>query len=304
MLTIIQNTPAVLIPELDLVKEKYIQNYNACNKEKNGELMYHRNVIHMKQAIANVPGLIECDPFSLYACFATAAVNGYSLDPGDDEVYLIPRGGKAYLQKQAGAHIRRLIRTGQIAHAEQAKLVYQGDEFEVVNGRVTTHKEKFLTDVIVAGYIRMVLDLDTGRDIYFIYRKSDWESWRRKSPMKNGENWNTNNQPLPGFLRTKITLHAAKEKCWATGNTPAHIETFTAVEVEADDEGTESTVDKNSPLYLPKNGNGNGNGNGHAAAAKALPVTPVATQQIPADDSFNEAPAAATKSVTRDDDEF
>jgi hypothetical protein len=97
MLTIIQNTPAVLIPELDLVKEKYIQNYNACNKEKNGELMYHRNVIHMKQAIANVPGLIECDPFSLYACFATAAVNGYSLDPGDDEVYLIPRGGKAYL---------------------------------------------------------------------------------------------------------------------------------------------------------------------------------------------------------------
>jgi recombinational DNA repair protein RecT len=254
VMQVIQNTPPVQIAELDFVREKYIQNFNACHKEKVGELMYHRQVIHFKQAISNSSSLQKCDPFSLYACFATAAVNGYSMDPNDSEVYLIARGGKAYLDRQAGAYIRRLIRTGQIQYADQAKLVYDGDEFQVENSRVIRHVERFKSDIIIAGYIRMAIDVD-GSDRYFIYRKSDWESWRKKSPNprtieKNGQNgsylseslWDNGivggTQPEPNFLRTKIVKHAAKEKCWATGITPAAVETYSEIEIDAEDEQT------------------------------------------------------------------
>jgi recombinational DNA repair protein RecT len=233
---ILQGTPPAAIAELDFVREKYVANYNACHREKVGELMYHRNVIHFKQILAASEKLRDCDPFSLYACFATAAVNGYSLDPADDEVYLIPRDGKACLQRQAGAFVRKLIRTNQIRYADQPVLVYQGDDYQVERGRVIKHIEKFQSDVIVAGYIRFVLD-NQGNDRYSTFRKSDWEAWREKSQMKNGPNWSHNgkNQPQPGFLKTKITLHACKEKHWAIGTTPAAIEHFVDVEVDVED---------------------------------------------------------------------
>lgn len=251
LMQVINETNPTQIPELEFVRKKYIENYNACNREKIGELMYHRNVIHFKQSIAGSNPLQKCDRFSLYACFATAAVNGYSLDPNDNEVYLIARGGKACLDRQAGAYIKRLIRTQQIQYAEQAKLVYKGDIFQVENSRVVKHVESFQSDEIIAGYIRMVID-EQGADRFFIYRKSDWESWRKKSSNartveKNGQNGNylseslwdngiiNGTQPEPNFLRTKIVKHAAKEKCWATGTTPITVETFAEVEVDTED---------------------------------------------------------------------
>ena len=148
---VIQSTPPAAIAELDFVKKKFIENYNLCHKSNQGDIQYHRQVVHFKQLLANNSRLAACQPFSLYACFLTAAVKGYSLDPNDDEVYLIPRDGKACLQRQAGAHIRRLITTGQIVSADQAKLVYHGDEFEVMNGRVIKHIGRFQSDTIIAG---------------------------------------------------------------------------------------------------------------------------------------------------------
>jgi hypothetical protein len=188
----------------------------------------------------------------LYACFVTAAVNGYSFDPEDNEVYLIARGGKACLDRQAGAHVRRLIKTRQIQFAEQSKIVYKGDIFEVENGRVVRHVEKFETEEIIAGYIRFVID-EKGNDRFFVYRKSDFDAWRKKSPnpktiQKTGQNgsylseslWDNGvidgTQPEPGFLRTKIVKHACKEKCWATGSNPAGVETFEGIEIDAEDE--------------------------------------------------------------------
>lgn len=234
VMTIIQNTKPAAIAELDFVKEKYIANYNHCHKSKEGDLVYHRNMVHFKQAINASTALQTCDPFSLYACFVTAAVNGYSFDVEDAEIYLVPRGGKAFLQRQAGAHVKRLKRTGQVVNVEQAKIVYQGDHFEVENGRVVMHKEKFESEIMVAGYVHVILD-ESGKDLYFIYRKSDWEAWRKKSPQASGDNWAGNNgQPGAAFLRTKLILHACKEKVWSTGQTPASVEVF-PVEVDVED---------------------------------------------------------------------
>ena len=251
-LELIQNTAPAKIAELDMVKEKFINNYNLANGSTQGELMYHRQLVHFNQQVLKNQSITNADKFSLYACFVTAAVNGYSFDPEDNEVYLIARGGKACLDRQAGAHVRRLIKTRQIQFAEQSKLVYRGDIFEVENGRVVRHVEKFETEDIIAGYIRFVID-EKGNDRFFIYRKSDFEAWRKKSPnpktiQKNGQNgpylseslWDNGvidgTQPEPGFLRTKIVKHACKEKCWATGSNPLGVETFEGIEIDAEDE--------------------------------------------------------------------
>jgi len=251
LMATIQGTPVMQIANLDFVKEKYIYNYNACNKEKIGELMYHKNTVALMQQMASNAKLQSADPFSIYAVIVTAAANGYSLDPQDNEVYVICRDGKACLDRQAGAHVKKLQRTGQIRYADQAKLVYQGDIFEVEGGRVKRHVETFQSDTIIAGYVRMVTD-SAGNDRYFIYRKSDWESWRKKSPnpksqLRNGRNgeytseslWDGGivggTQPDPGFLRTKIIKHAASEKCWSSISVMP-VETYAEIEIEDGDD--------------------------------------------------------------------
>lgn len=309
LMQVISETPPIKIPELEFVRKKYIENYNACNREKIGELMYHRNVIHFKQAISGTDSLMRCDPFSLYACFATAAVNGYSLDPNDNEVYLIARAGKACLDRQAGAYIKRLIRTEQIQYAEQAKLVYKGDIFQVENSRVVKHVESFQSDEIIAGYIRMVVD-EKGADRFFIYRKSDWESWRKKSPnprtiekqKRDGGTylseslWDNGilngSQPEPNFLRTKIVKHAAKEKCWATGTTPITVETFAEVEVDTEDL-PENVSDefKSNILSAPK----------QQPQQLADQVKQAASANL-ADEDFANVPASSNGHVFNDDD--
>ncbi len=233
-LEIINSTAAGKIAELDMVKDKFVKNYNLANNSTNGDLMYHRQLIHFNQSINGLPALQNCDKFSLYACFITAAVKGYSFDPLDSEIYLVPRAGKACMQLQAGAYVRRLVQTKQVTGCEQAKLVFKGDIFEVEDGIVKKHIEKFETETIIAGYVKFNTAGESFK--YLIYRKSDFDAWKKKSQQPNGDNWSGGIDGQPGFafLRTKIILHAAKEKCWFTGSTPASVEQFN-VEIENED---------------------------------------------------------------------
>lgn len=246
---LIQNTAPGKIAELEMVKEKFIKNYNLANRSENGDMMYHRQLVYFNQTIASNNQLQNADKFSLYACFITAAVKGYSFDPLDNEIYLVPRGGKACMQLQAGAYVRRLIQTGQAIECGQAKLVYKGDIFEVEDGMVKKHVEKFESELIIGGYVKFITAGNSFR--FFIYRRSDFESWRKKSSNPNtiektGPNgkylskslWDNEEiggiNPEPNFLRTKIILHASKEKCWFTGSTPIEVEQFN-VEIENDE---------------------------------------------------------------------
>lgn len=242
---IINQTPANEIAELEFVKNKFIENYNATHKDKNGEMQYSKQMVHFKQLVHGSPALSKCNKFSLYACFLTCAVNGYSLDPADNEVYLVPIKDKCNIWKQAGAHVKRLIRTEQVIRAEQAVLVYEGDDFEVQMGKVTKHNENFKSEVIKYAYIRFFVGTDReGKEIdkYFIYRKTDWQYWRKKSMSPNGENWNGNDgQPLPAFLKTKVTKHACTDSSWSTGALPATVQTFD-VEIEDVNEISDAIV--------------------------------------------------------------
>lgn len=241
IMALIQNTHPMQIADLDAVRLRYIQNYNQSNREKVGDLMYHRQVIIMKQLLAESPGLQGCDKLSLYKAFMTIAIKNYSLAPEDGEVYLVPLKGKAVLWLQAGAHVKRLMQIGQITSADQAKLVYQGDEFLVEKGRVIKHVEKYASEVMVAGYIIFHLD-DKGTEKHFTYRKSDWEGWRKKSQNTKTDNpWTSGElgQPEPGFLRTKIVKHACTDKSWPAGYTAIHAETILDVEYDELPDDTE-----------------------------------------------------------------
>lgn len=245
---VINSTPVDKIPELDFVKNKYISNYNACHPTEDGELMYHRNLVFIKQAIAGFKdkqgATIAVDPFSVYACITTMAVYGYSAAPIDEEVYLYPLDGKMFLQRRAGAYVKRLITTGQIASVLLVNLVYEGDDFKVVDGFIPkgAHVENFASDIIKAGYIKFLLP--DGREKHTVYRPSHWQSWRAHSPQPNGPNWQYETklpngdifrQPKPGFLITKIISHACQEKSWTPGRTPAAVEVYSNVFIEKDD---------------------------------------------------------------------
>lgn len=284
IMKVLQETKPAQIAELEFVKEKFIQNYNMCNPGNLGEMMYHRQLVHFKQQITGSDQLKAADPFSLYACFVTAAVNGYSLDPQDNEVYLIPLKGKAYLWRQAGAHVKRLTRTNQIKYVDQPQLVYEGDDFGVKNG-VPDHTERFKSETIIAAYVRFVLP--DGKDRYFIYRKSDWEAWKKKSQQASGDNWTGNNgQPGAAFLRTKVVLHACKEKCWATGLNNVQADNFNSIEID----------DETDPNRLLPEGNGN-------YEAKMI-VTPAGQLNEEADDDFDSKRQPEAETVTHDDDDF
>lgn len=234
-----QTTPGA-IAELDFVQKKYIENYNATHTIKNGEMMYHANLLHFKQLIMASQDLQNASKFSLYACFVTAAVLGVDFNPTANECYLVPMNGKASLWPQTPLKVRRLTESQQVKSVDQAKIVYQGDEFVVENGRVIKHLERYETDIPIVGYVRMVLN-DEGADRFFIYRRNDWEAWRSKSKQANGGNWNFKNTgyPDPGFLRTKLVSHACSEKCWASGKTDPTVETYAVI---VDDEQVEKAA--------------------------------------------------------------
>lgn len=228
LMEIIKNTKPQEILGLELVKKRFIQNYNLCNSGNMGDVMYHRQQVFLRQMIAEDKGLANADPMSIYKAIVTLGAKGWSVDPQDKDVYMLAKGGKVVLWPQAQAHIRRLLNNKLIVYADQPKLVMEGDFFEEENGKVK-HIAKRQSKKIIAGYVRFVLD-DRGTEKYIVYDESDWESWRNESQQKDGKNWRGNDgQPNPGFLRTKLIKHAAMDTSWPSGSTPVGMETYNDV---------------------------------------------------------------------------
>lgn len=235
---LINKLDVLSIPSHDMVKSKFIQNYNAFNKGGNGEFMYNKNMVYLMQILNSTSAFKQVSPFSVYACMTTIAAFGYSIDPADGHIYLISRDGRLCISKQAGAYLQRLYKTQQIHDASEAVLVYEGDNFTKKNG-IIDHEECYKSEKIVGGYVKFTLD-KAGTQRHISYRLSDIEGWRAKSPQKDGPNWRFGDtgQPHPGFLRTKIMLHACQEKCWVPGNSPMGEDIFTDVVVEDGEEFT------------------------------------------------------------------
>jgi len=243
LVQIINNTEPLKIATLELVHERFVNHYNLTNVNKMGEIEYQRQMIFFNQAIASNDQLKNADRFSHYAAFMTLAINGWDLDPQAKQVYFLAMGGKAVIWPQAPAQVAKLINRGSINHVNQPKLVYKSElpSFKVSMGKVVAHEENFDIqddDKIVAAYIIYVID-EKGTEKHFIYKPSDWEAWRSKSKQPNGGNWvSKNQQPDPGFLRTKVVKHSATDPSWPTVKNPS-AEKFNNVVVDLDEDDVE-----------------------------------------------------------------
>lgn len=243
LMQVIEKTAPQAILELDLVKKRFIQNYNLCNPGNMGDVAYQRNVIFLRQRIAEDQNLAKADKMSLYKVIVTMGTKGVSIDPQDKEAYVYARGGKAVLELQAPSYVRRLLNAKLIVSASAAKLVYDGDDYYVENGKVH-HKEYRKTNKIIAGYMKFIIDKE-GNEKHINYWPEDWNEWRKKSPQPNGANWKSEgDQPNAAFLKTKIVKHACLDSSWASGNTPPNVDNFTdvVVDVDSDDYQVENTT--------------------------------------------------------------
>jgi len=119
------------------------------------EIFYERERVHLKKALFNSidptkpnRDLRKCTTFSLYSCFMDMAANGdiLSFNPDDKLAYIERRGykcghnnetGKDVYEERAALKVTPYgelalrIQAGQIRHADNAIVVYDGDLFEI-----------------------------------------------------------------------------------------------------------------------------------------------------------------------------
>lgn len=254
ILDLINNTAVNQIPNLPEVEEKFIANYNLSNESKNGAVVWHSRKVAILQAINEQSALSNCDKFSVYACIVQMAVNDYDPAKEADEIYLIPRGGKMCIDRQAGVYVKRLIQSKQITGVQQVAFVRNGDRFVWNNGVNHIHEERMQSPEIIAAYV--FFDLPSGKQKGVRFTQDDWSAWRESSPLKNGTLWNYKGQPNLGFLATKIIKHACQLKIWSTHKKVLLTEYFPNVEIDSEDLPMETTTgnsDETNEEILPAN---------------------------------------------------
>lgn len=232
IMTILKQTPATEVANLPFVEEKFINLMQHIQRvPKNvAESVFHAEKFHFLKRINESADLRACEPLSLYGVFVDVAVNGLSLDPTKNLVYLIPSNvnvgtkdspvwaKRAALSISPQGELAIRQRDGQIKHADNVVVVYQGDTFEPgtdSNGNKTVNYQLNInhSTVIVGAYIRIVR-MDGSVDFQWLL-KADVDRLAGYSERKNKGKANAlytsnNGQIDPGFLAAKMIKHAFK----------------------------------------------------------------------------------------------
>jgi recombinational DNA repair protein RecT len=245
MQVIKESTPAKVLtmPE---VKQKFITNYEQAHGVGKGELAFQKNLAYLQQRLSE-DSFKNVTSISVYKMLIMIAIRGYDLDPTEGEVYLMPYNTTIDLQKQAPYLVRRLKETKQLQEFFPAQLIFEGDDFKIKDGMVIDHSRNLKSQKIIAGYVKGITA--KGKEICFIYTPENWDQWKKASKMPGGNNWKGGplEQPTEAFLKTKIVLHACKEKVWASSRSVITEDFFP--EVETEDESPEG-IDP-EPIDVP-----------------------------------------------------
>ena len=224
------------------VREQFINVYNSIWKE-DGENAYEREAIYFNQQLRDKSGLRECSGTSIFYSFIDLAVKGLTLAPGSQALcYLIPRSvkigvdqfGKDVWEKCCnlvvsgyGELVLR-VRAGQIRHADNPVIVYEGDKFEFgeVDGRkIVNYMSAFprTSNRIIACFLKITRA--DGTVDYSVMTESDWlrlkgysdkqntfyDSKTRQYVTKSNELYEKNGGQIDtGFLMAKCVKHAFK----------------------------------------------------------------------------------------------
>lgn len=236
----LQDMKAADVVRHETVRNQFINVYNSIWKE-GGEQAYEREAIYFNRQMRDNAALRSCTATSVFFSFIDLAVRGLSLAPGSQALcYLIPRSCKVGVDAQGkdiwekvcnltisgyGELVMR-ARAGQIRHADNPVIVYEGDRFEY--GEQDGHK--FVNYVcavprksnkIVACFIR-ITRADGSTD-YSVMTEGDWTRLQNYSAKNNRYFDKTHGQWVekpnslytadeggidPGFLMAKCIKHA------------------------------------------------------------------------------------------------
>lgn len=247
---------ALSVPELigsPYLLEKFSHLFNVVHRTNNGITRFEADKFFFNKLLAENPKLKECTRVSVMGCLMEGAIDGLSVNPTDKETYFIPErvsigereGQKIYEVRlsrkiQAVGELRLRINAGQIRHAENVVVVYEGDSFEVsenngVKGVKYSAKIPRQSSKVIACFVKIVR-LDGTID-FFYQTEEDFNRLREYSSKRNfgkpNALYSSNNGSIDsGFAATKVLKHAFKHlPKIKTGN-------FSKVEAADDDQDT------------------------------------------------------------------
>ncbi len=223
------------------VRNQFIDVFNSIWKE-GGEQVYEREAIYFNQQLRDKANLRECSALSIFYAFIDLAVRGLTLAPGTQALcYLIPRsvktgvdaGGKDVWEKCCNLTIsgygELVLRknAGQILHADNPVIVYEGDRFEYgeQDGRKFVNFASSFprtSNRIIACFLK-ITRADGSVD-YSVMTEPDWLRLKSYSDKQNtytdrrtgqpvtrpNELYNVGGQIDTGFLMAKCIKHAFK----------------------------------------------------------------------------------------------
>ena len=239
---------ALEIATAPMVRDKFIDIYNTLWGAGTGEAAYERESRFFNRLLSDNADLQKGTHFSLFTAFIDLAVGGRSLEPGARALcYRIGRNqktspkldaqgrpmkdskgypvynweGRVVLTVSAYGELVLRERSGQIRHADNPVLVYEGDEFSFSDkgGRKEAEYVCHLPHTgkrIVACYLRITRADGSVDDS--VMTEEDWVRLAQYSARQNrsGANalYGVDQKGIvnidPGFLMAKCIKHAFK----------------------------------------------------------------------------------------------
>lgn len=237
----LQQTKATDVIRNERVRSQFVSVYNSIWKE-GGEQVYEREAIYFNGQLRDKANLRECSGTSIFYAFIDLAVKGLTLAPGSQALcYLIPRSVKIGTNPQGGDIWEKVCNltisgygelvlrknAGQIRHADNPVIVYEGDTFQYgeQNGqKIVNYMSAFprKSNKIIACFLK-ITRADGSID-YSVMTEQDWvrlktysdkqntyfDSKTRQYVTKSNELYNKDGQIDTGFLMAKCVKHAFK----------------------------------------------------------------------------------------------
>lgn len=240
MVDTIQSLRPTQVVRNELVRQQFINVYNAVWRE-GGEQVYEREANHFNKILRDSDKLRACTAISVFFSFIDLAVQGLSVEPGPRAMaYLLPRGykvtsgGKELWEQRCNLTISGQgelflrARAGQIHHADNPVVVYEGDEFDFgeQNGQKFVNYRSRIphtSNHIIACFMKITRT--DGTFDYAVMTEQDWKRLYEYSAKNNtfydknthqkvskpNELYSSANGSIdPGFLCAKCIKHAFK----------------------------------------------------------------------------------------------
>ena len=255
------------------VKEAFINVVNKIHKKSidESEMIYEKESLYFKKALAASEKLKNCTMISLYSAFTEIAIQGISIQPGQkSEAYLESRGvnigtkaqpqyiDTCMLRITAYGELNMRITSGQIIRMKNPIVLYEGDHFQPL----TNQRGELYVDYrphiprksqkIFGAWVCIELP---GNSLDFKWLLDDDIARLMKYSMPKFGNDRGNANALytandgqidPGFLEAKTIKHAMR------AYTKLRVSDVAAFEDEAEPEAHEAFGENQASTQAPK----------------------------------------------------